>query len=265
MGYLFAASIIVVVSWSLWTRRLSVGNHWEKDTTTALVLIVIGAVLVSPVLGVEIFAFLHKLTGLWNLENTVGDLFLVAGSSRICAMLVRRVVEEPDATQQLNRWVVIPSGIGLLLAWLCFILGGAAHDPDALRHTAAMGPLNGWIKAYWIIVSLLTVYLIMVAGRFLLILRSEPRHRPVANIYLLACLGGLLAGVLGVITAAVGHITTPGLVAVTIASIVWVGGFAVGAAYSWRRKTAAFEKLVQGLNSRRPGGEESPQYRGEAS
>ena len=245
MGYLFAAAIVIAGAWSLWARRLAVGNQWETATTQALVLIIVGSVLISPVLGAQPLEWLHRLTGLWNLEALLGGVFILAGITRICQMLIRRVEPEPGATRYIRRWVHAPTAITLAAAWLGFAIGGAGTDPHALSHTPPMGPINVWIKSYWIALAISIIYLTSVAIRYLLILRTEPRHRPVATLYLIACLGGMALGVLSVTGALIGHRSTPVMIGSTIAFLVWLGGYIVVAAYSWRRKTAPFNSLIQ--------------------
>jgi len=60
-------------------------------------------------------------------------------------------------------------------------------------------------------------------------------------IYLFACVPGLTASVAGAYSAAAhGYLSTPLLVILATSDILWIGGFAVGAAYSWRRKVEHF-------------------------
>ena len=99
------------------------------------------------------------------------------------------------------------------------------------------------------IVSISVGYLLLFAFRVLLILRKEPRHRPVADIYLFVCVMGLVAQAIGFLGAAtLGYLTKPMMVALTISDILWIGGFVLGAAYSWRRKVAPLNHSIRTLN-----------------
>ena len=126
LGYVYAAAIVAACTWSLWTRRLAIGNWWERDTNAALVLIFGGAALITPALGVDEINFLDLPTELLvvHLQLLLGYAFLLAGLGRICLMLVRRVIEEPAATRLIRRQVHAPSAVGVALAALCFVLGG---------------------------------------------------------------------------------------------------------------------------------------------
>lgn len=247
---MYVAAIVGACTWSLWTRRLAFGNHWERDTNAALVLIFGGAALITPALGIQALDFLSLPSGRFFLHTQLllGSAFLLAGLGRICLMLIRRVIEEPGATRIIRRRVDLPSAVGLALAALCFAMGGAAHDPHALVPSSDSEPYNGWIRASWIMVSLSIGYLMLFSARVLLILRQEPRHRPVADIYLFACVMGLVAQIVGIVgIAALGRLTTPMMVVLAVSDVLWIGGFVLGAAYSWRRKLAPVDPVSRAL------------------
>jgi len=240
LGQLLMVFAIIAVSASLWSRRLSIGNSWERDTTLALILIVTGTVMMSPILSASSFALLHNLTGLYNLEQLPGGLLCVAGDTLLCSMLLQRMVREPAASRILKRQVVAPALLATSAAWLFFFAGGAHRDPVALQHTADMGPINGWMQVYWGTTAAILSYLMSFAFRQLLSLRGADRHRPVADIYMVATMAGMAVGVIGIVTAAAGHTNTALNAIVTIAMFIWVGGLAFGASYSWQRKLRHF-------------------------
>lgn len=249
-GYVLAVAILAVGAFGLWMRRYAFGNRWEKDTTAALVLIVGGATLTSPAMGFGGIHFLERLTGLWNVEQLLGSLFVLMGAGRICSMLIRRVISEPHASRCIHRWVDAPTGIGIILTWVCFGISGAFHDRAALSHMAGMGPTDDWIRSYWVVFSITMGYLFAFAIRLLLILRTEDRHQPVADIYLFACVAGLTDAVLSaVISGVFGYMTVATRAGLVTLDILFVGGFAWGAIHSWRRKVAPFNDALRTLRS----------------
>jgi MFS family permease len=240
LGQLLAGFAIMAVITSLWTRRLSVGNTWERDTTLVLIFILTGTVLMSPILSAGSFSILHDLTGLYNLEQLFGFLLVVAGQILLCSTLLRRMVRNPEASRILKTQVIAPMFLTVPAALVFFFIGGAHRDSVPLLHTADMGPINGWMQAYWITTALSGLYLMGFAFRQLLFLREDRRHRPVADIYMVATMSGISVGVIGIATAAAGYTNTALSVLVTVAMAGWVGGLAFGASYSWRRKLQHF-------------------------
>ena len=240
LGQLLVGFAVVAGAVSLWTRRLSIGNAWERDTTLALIFIVAATAMVSPILSANSFVIFRDLSGLYNLEQRPGALLLAVGDILICSMLLRRMVEEPEYSRILKTRVVAPALVAVAASWLFFFAGGAHRDPVALQHTADMGPINRWMQAYWITTAVILAYLMWFAFRQLLSLREVRRHRPIADIYLVAVMAGMAVGVIGIVTAVAGYTNTAINVIVTVTMAIWVGGLAFGASYSWRRKLRRF-------------------------
>lgn len=240
LDQLLVGFAVVAGAVSLWTRRLSIGNAWERDTTLALIFIVAGTVMVSPILSANSFVIFRDLSGLYNLEQIPGVLLCVVGDILICSMLLRRMVHDPEASRILKTRVIAPALVAVAASWLFFFAGGAHRDPVALQHTADMGSINRWMQAYWITTAALLTYLMWFAFRQLLSLREVRRHRPIADIYLVAVMAGMAVGVIGIVTAVAGYTNTALNVIVTVTMAIWVGGLAFGASYSWRRKLRRF-------------------------
>ena len=96
---------------------------------------------------------------------------------------------------------------------------------------------------YWLLLCGMLIYLLGYGARALLILRTDPRSRHIANVYLFASAMGIMACVVRIITALV-----PTLQTVQGSTLVWFfacacgAAFALTSAHSWRIKTKWFTR-----------------------
>ncbi|OCB57676.1 hypothetical protein A5677_17075 [Mycobacterium malmoense] len=94
-------------------------------------------------------------------------------------------------------------------------------------------PLDGWLKAYWVLVCGFIGYILASICWPLILLRRDPRNRRTATIYLIAC-------TLGVIVC-VSRIATIGQ-HLDLSTWFWTGdtiiaiAFAYASSQSWRQK-----------------------------
>jgi hypothetical protein len=105
-------------------------------------------------------------------------------------------------------------------------------------------PTDFWLSIYWLLLCGTLIYLLGYGSRALLVLRKDPRSRTMANVYLAACISGIMACVVRITTAFV-----PALQGLENGVLVWffacVCGavFALASAHSWRVRTMWFTKV----------------------
>ena len=228
------------ITWSLWIRRVTWGCRWEVAATLNIALQGAAVFLMSPFASATIGQGLHRLTGMWNLEDYIGhDCYVVAASAIVYNALGR--LQEDDAMQlAFKQYVERPATlcIPLLLATFSVGNGAAIYRPDFFDV-----PTDFWLSTYWLLLCGMLIYLLVYGSRALLILRRDPRSRRIANIYLLASASGVVACGIRIITAYV-----PGLQHIERGSLVWFfactcgAGFALASAHSWRIKTKWFQR-----------------------
>jgi len=228
------------ITWSLWIRRVTWGCRWEVAATLNIALQGAAVFLMSPFASATIGQGLHRLTGMWNLEDYIGhDCYVVAASAIVYNALGR--LQEDDAMQlAFKQYVERPATlcIPLLLATFSVGNGAAIYRPDFFDV-----PTDFWLSTYWLLLCGMLIYLLVYGSRALLILRRDPRSRRIANIYLLASASGVVACAIRIITAYV-----PGLQHIERGSLVWFfactcgAGFALASAHSWRIKTKWFQR-----------------------
>ena len=255
------------ITWSLWIRRVTWGCRWEVAATLNIALQGAAVFLMSPFASATIGQGLHRLTGMWNLEDYIGhDCYVVAASAIVYNELGR--LQEDDAMQlAFKQYVERPATlcIPLLLATFSVGNGAAIYRPDFFDV-----PTDFWLSTYWLLLCGMLIYLLVYGSRALLILRRDPRSRRIANIYLLASASGVerpsswsarsemtelvkpssLPFRSGVVACAIRIITAyvPGLQHIERGSLVWFfactcgAGFALASAHSWRIKTKWFQR-----------------------
>lgn len=238
------ASLIVItlvcIGWSLWIRRVTWSCRWEVAATLNIALQGLAVLLMSPFASETLGPWLFSLTGKWNLEDYIGhDCYIVAASAVVYNALGR--LEQDHAMQQrFRQHIELPATlcIPLLLAAFWVGNGSSLYRPDFFDV-----PTDFWLNAYWVLLCGMLIYLLGYGARALLILRTDPRSRHIANVYLFASAMGIVACLVRITTALV-----PQLQTVQGSTLVWVfacacgAGFALTSAYSWRIKTKWFSR-----------------------
>jgi hypothetical protein len=236
------ASLIVItlmcIGWSLWIRRVTWSCRWEVAATLNIALQGLAVLLMSPFASDTLGPWLFSLTGKWNLEDYIGhDCYIVAASAVVYNALGR--LEQDHALQQrFRQHIELPATICIPLLLAAFWLGNGSStfSPDFFDV-----PTDFWLNMYWLLLCGMLIYLLCYGARALLILRTDPRSRHIANVYLFASVMGILACLVRITTALV-----PQLQTVQGSTLVWVfacacgAGFALTSAYSWRIKTRWF-------------------------
>ena len=228
------------IAWSLWIRRLAWTCRHEVALTLNVALQGAALALMSPLASETLGHWLHSLTGAWNVEDALGhDCYLVAASAFVYAALSR--LGDDDMLRDRFKLVVeYPLVACLSFLALAFCLGNGAkvYHPDFFRV-----PSDFWLAAYWVVLNAMLIHLVLYGVRALRVLRSDPRSRRLADLYLLAGAGGMLACVIHIATALV-----PGLAPSAAASFaVWLpacvcaASLAIVSATVWRHRTRPLE------------------------
>lgn len=239
---LVITTALAVVTYSLWIRRFTWTYRWEKCTTCSVALLGVSGVLTSPLFDSTVGRYIWKTTGLRDAENVLGHALLIFASVGIVHTVTSRYVYENEQADLLRKWIHLPAFFAagaLLVPAVC-----AGLDTPVLSG----GP---WIAAYWIIQSAIVAYLLGFAAVILNRLREEPRHKQTADLYLAACVVGILACLARIAPLVLTNIDFPGPQSIQILAstlkYAWIGLFAYAAADSWKRKTRHFQPAQPAL------------------
>ncbi|MBS9535028.1 hypothetical protein KIH27_15670 [Mycobacterium sp. M1] len=232
MQVLVATTLLAVLG-SLWIRRDTWRSWWEAGLTGSIMLQGCAVLCVSPWVSTVAGPTLHGVLGRWNVEHLLGHLCLIVAAAAIVYHCLTRLADPELLTAMFTRSVVAPLNLGIPLLVAAFLL--ADEEPHTDLFAAPVRSI--WFGVYWLVLGVLLTYLLGYARRVLLALRSDPRSRATANIYLAGAGLGMAACAVQVATAWVG---------VDVSLPVWccmclgVMCFAYGSGRSWQARVDWF-------------------------
>lgn len=228
-GVAFFFTIAALGIWSLWQRRHAWG-WWESHTTIHVGLLVIGALLATPIL------FAREQLWWWGHSAVTSAVFVFSGLAAFAVTLKRRTDADRGIAVSSSRSIIVPTAAGLTVIVADYFLSGASGNAWLLDPAA--GPIGVGARIFWLTVSVEQAYLLSVIATYLLILRADTRRgdRGPVTIYLGSCMAGM--GLVVVAMGATGgYGATP---AVLVGSAILVGLMTAGnvltGGLSWRRK-----------------------------
>lgn len=228
------------IAWSLWIRRVTWHCRWEVAATLNIALQGMAVALMSPFASETLGVFLHDLTGKWNIEDYIGhDCYIVAASAIVYNVLGR--LSDDDTVQaSFKQYVERPATLCIPTLLATFTAGNGAK---IYRSDFFTVPTDFWLNMYWLLLCGTLIYLLVYGSRALLILRSDPRSRNVANVYLIASASGILACIVRITTAFVPPFQNSFGVGLTWVFACGCGAiFALAAAHAWRQKVRWFSQ-----------------------
>lgn len=235
------------LAWAVWERRWTLHSTncqtalLERSVTIGLIDMLAGIFLQTPLSEATVGRALHALTGQWNLDDFVGDCCLISSLGGIGLSLFARTGLPTDQLraafkQHVERPMTIVYPVALLLFW---------QSPNANHYWPDFFdcPTDVWLDAYWTLMCAFCMWLLGRVTWVLIGLRRDPRNRPVACLYLLgSILGILLCGFRAYTTwADVPCRTTTWWSYAVIAFL-----FAYSAQHSWRRRVDWFTPMAAG-------------------
>ncbi len=190
----FFAITLACVTWSLYTRRTTWRCFGETGITLSLALQGTGLVLMTPP-AAGVGRFLHALTGEWNLQDYAGHVCFLAAVSAVAYHVCWRV--DTKIARSFKIAVEIPGTITAAVMFALLVIGRGGH---VYRPYFFDIPFDLSLRLYWTLFSMTMIWIMLYAGRAMLVLRMCHRSRPVVNFYLLASAAGILAAMLAIAT-----------------------------------------------------------------
>ncbi|BBY33441.1 hypothetical protein BST33_09635 [Mycolicibacter minnesotensis] len=229
----FIVTTLVMVAYCLWVRRDTWRSRWEAGATFAIAMEGLGLLLLSPWAATELSPPLHTILGLWNTQQVLGWLCLLAGVlGNIYHMLVR-LTDPAHVWPIMRRHLLIPVGLSLTVILVAFVNAERGFEPDLFARLTG----DPWVTVIEATAAAIVLYLSGYVARLLLSLRHDHRARTTLGMYV-AAMGFAVAGcVAAVFSIWTGHYVGPAIWACVCLS---VATFAYGLARSWRAKNAWF-------------------------
>lgn len=199
---------------------------WDFALSWSLIFAAIGLPLTltrAPTVTPAVNRALHAMTGLWQLNIWLAQCSYMAALVALLYHALTRLVDVAELHHRF-RWHVAPvvsvmPPVSLALLWASPAV--AASCPASVVDV----PIDGWLLAYWRLVSVTLIYLFVYCGwAVMAILIHDRRSRLVASMQFIAIVLGIICTV---------PLNSPIDPIIRSAATVL---FAVSAAISWHRR-----------------------------
>jgi hypothetical protein len=233
MTAFFIVTTLAIVSYCLWVRRDTWRSRWEAGATLAIALQGCALLLLTPWAGTELGPPLHSLLGLWNVQQVLGWMCLIAAViGNIYHMLVR-LADPAHVWPIMRNHLLMPVGAGVAVVVVAFAYAKRGYEPDMYAGLAG----NRWLTVVEVASATLMLYLAGYIGRLMVALRHDQRARTTLALYATSMAFGVTACAVAVASSWVGGYAGPAIWACVCASVAVV---AYGLARSWQAKKAWF-------------------------
>ncbi len=227
---------MAIACWALWVRRLSFGSRWDAPITVGVGLYGLAAALDSAWPAMAAASF--PVTGKYYVLPALGHICYLAGTAAgIRSVYVRLLPdEEIDAFMRTR---VTPAVAIAGVAMLGCLIASPVTSAMPAEHLYTV-PMDGWLRAYFVIFLLTFTGLLWAAvfGGFLL--RKEPNSGAVLPLMGTASTGSI--GCLVILAAILSGRTE------LVPTFVWPVTYLATAAASlicgiyWRRRVASLTR-----------------------
>ncbi|WP_133259210.1 hypothetical protein [Mycobacterium colombiense] len=248
----FTISLITagVLAWALWTRRHTWRVKWETASTTSICLLAVAVLMLSSTpVSTFVGCKLHHITHVWNLQFWLGHLCALGA---MCAVVYNAVskLDRPrrHSTETFHswffKWIQTPTAIGTLIITALFANSDANRHPMYNLGTYPSDGRYPYLTAYWIVLSLMLIYLLYHGIRAFHDLKDD-ETRLLCNLYLAGCYSAVICLGMRILTAVIPQWDTPTvLTLMAIPAGVAICTFAYAAGLSWITRLRSFTKHV---------------------
>jgi len=214
-------------------RRDTWWSRWEVGATFAIAMEGLALLLLTPWAGRALEQPLHHLLRLWNAQQVLGFICLLAGVvGNIYHMLVR--LADPEHVRPIMRkYLLIPVGLCVTVLLVAFVNTNRGSEPDMFAD------LDGdrWVTAFEVTGAAVLLYLTGYVARLMFALRHDRRARTTLLQYVAAMTCAVAACAIGIISIVIDR---PAGTVIWACICLSVTIFAYGLARSWQAKTAWF-------------------------
>jgi len=193
----YIAAMVWQRRWTLF-MRIEHAQITERTITLSMVLQLTTLLLRTPLGHDTVGSLLRAATGQWNLNIWASDCCCLSAVAVIGVNIASRLNISIRALRagfrahfELPMTIVAPVLLALIVK---------APSADLQSNGAMFDVPDHWLHAYWTVFCGYLAYLLYVACRALLIIRTDERNRSTANIYLAALIPAIIICGLRVIT-----------------------------------------------------------------
>lgn len=227
----FTLSVMV---WCLFARRLAWHALGERPITLAVALQTVAVLMLVPPISTLLGPPLHDLTGQWNVAGLMAHFLCIASDAAIAYHVAWRAHWDEDFRHGFKTHVELPATFAIAVMFALWATGNGANVRVRCFYLV---PLDLSMRIYWAVFCLALAWILLYAVQSMVKLRQDPRSRTTVTIYIVASCSGIGSLVLRTVELAPSLNTGAGMLAASIFGCGAIGGFAIGAGYSWIRKT----------------------------
>jgi hypothetical protein len=232
---------------AIWVRRKTWRIRWDRALTMSFLFQGLGFALSAPVMSGYLEHPLFRISGVAHLRDFFGHVLFICAICCVIYACACRLVPDHELESVLYK-IEFPGAIagGIMLAAISLSHNLSREPPADFLDV----PCDFWLRVYWLTYGAIVIYLLCFAVRLLWVLRSDPRSRFTADLFIIA--GGL--GVVSFAALLTRIIINPGLVArfwIWTPSCVAGGLAAFAAAWSWRERMRTHSRRRPPPNSTR--------------
>jgi hypothetical protein len=196
---------VLAMAWTaLYIGRRNWRWRWDRLLLISVAFQAVAFLLIAPFNNDLLSRWAYQLTGLGLLPDFLGHVCQICATDALIVAVAYRLMPKPE---RLRGRVEGPSAIASAAMLLTFTL--SQHPQPHCKDFFAC-PLTPWLRAYWMVFSLIAIYLITFLAYILLAIRREyPESAQIANLYLAAILVGSIVCAAGIFEGLTGKSVNP--------------------------------------------------------
>lgn len=200
----------------VWMRRTTWRFKWESAATLHLTGVLIGLICWSPACE-PLRRALHMVTRVWNMEYLVGHLAYTIGVSALASSMVARI-DIPNLELFLRQRFELPITTALPTVSALFIKGAPSE-----RLPLMTLPTTGWLACYWLLISVVWVWMLGHLLWALFVIHQDHRSRVIADSYIAAASVDITAVLARLLSLMTDLSDEPAMTMACVASMIYAG------------------------------------------
>jgi hypothetical protein len=159
----------------------------------------LGLFLMTPQSSRTVDPVLHSVFRHWNIDVFIAHWLYVCAAAMIGVNVASRLNITPD---QLRHHFRLAFGLPMTIL-VPITLALIVQSPDADRHWPDLfySQVDYWLDAYWTLIAVFVIAILAGTIWALTLIRVDTRHRHATNIYIAACVAGIIVCMVRIATA----------------------------------------------------------------
>jgi hypothetical protein len=169
---------------TLWRRKHTWRSQWDAAATAGIALLGIDVILMEPAVSDALSPLLHRITGLWNVEDMVGHLMHLEALWCLLYMALSRLKRTAAERRRMMRIRLELPGILIMSIAIALFIRGV---PDRDIGDVVLRDPETVLCWYWLVLGGAALYVSGSTIWALSIVARNPVARKTSNVYIFAC------------------------------------------------------------------------------